>query len=113
MTALRKIAGQTGAALAARSDRSHQYGFAYCIARDARSKLFNHSDRFVSNDKPRFDWILTAHDVQVGAADRGQRDSNERLAHAGMRFLDFFYLKLVYTSKDVRPHSGHFVVSVP
>ena len=45
--------------------------------------------------------ILAAHDVQVGAADRRQRDANDRLADSRMWPFNFLDANVVYAVETV------------
>src|SRR6187431_1433119 len=85
VTTLGGRARQTGTALPTRGDGTDDDALALFIADHAGSYFLHHADRLVSHDQPAFYWILTAQDMHVGAADGGQRHSDQRLAHARLR----------------------------
>ena len=80
VAALGEVPGEAGAALAARRDRADQHPVADLVAGDARAQLVDHADRLVADDQAGPHRVLAAEDVQVGAADRRQRDADHRLA---------------------------------
>ncbi len=56
---------------------------------EPRAELFDNADRFMAKNQTRFDRILTAHDVHIGAADGRRRHANHGFAR-------------------LRPRLGHF-----
>ena len=87
--ALRLGVGLAEEAGAARRDRADQHPVADLVARDGVAELVDDADRLVADDPPRLDRVLLAPDVDVGAADRRQRDLDDRVvgAAAGHRML--------------------------
>jgi N-acyl-D-aspartate/D-glutamate deacylase len=80
LPALRKLAGQTRAALAARRDRAHQHAITDVVTDYARTEFINHSHGLVTDDEAALDRILAAENVQIGSADRRQHNANYRFA---------------------------------
>ena len=90
VAALRPLRGQTSAALAAGRDRADQNAIADFVSGQSFAQFFDHADRFVSDHQSRFHRVFAAQNVQVGPADGGERDANDRFANAGMRSRHFF-----------------------
>ena len=82
VTALGRLADEAGVALAARRDRADEDAVADLVADDAGTELVDDADRLVADDEPGLDRVLALQDVDVGAADRRQRDADDRLARA-------------------------------
>jgi hypothetical protein len=104
VAALRQKPGQAGVALPARRDRPDQDAVADGIADNAGANFLDHPDRLVADDAAGSDRILAAHDMQVGAADRRQCNSNDRVTRAGARPLDLFDSESVLGAKYVGLH---------
>ena len=82
--ALRVCAVQAVEALAARGDGADDDALADLVdSLEAGAELLDDADGLVSEDEAGLDRILAADDVDVGAANRGQRDPDDRLAGPG------------------------------
>jgi hypothetical protein len=93
--------------LAARRDCPDQHAVAHGVARDARAELFDDADRLVADHQSRADGVLAAQDVEVGSADRGQRDANDRVADARPRAFHLLHTEIVRAVKHGRAHRRH------
>src|SRR5262249_18364156 len=49
------------------------------------AERFDDADRLVAQDQPGLHRVLATHDVHIGAADRGCRDSDDSLSRSGHR----------------------------
>ena len=70
----------------------------------AGAELLDHADRLVTDDEPFLDRILALQDVDVGSADRRQRDLDERLPDARNRARNLAQLDLSLPLKHGRSH---------
>ena len=109
VAALRQVAGQAGAALAARRDCADQHAVADLIAGDTEAEFFDDADRLVADDQAGAHGILAAHDVQVSAADGRQGDADHGFADARARLFNFFDAKVIHAMKHVRSHLVHMI----
>jgi len=98
------VAGHTRATLPARRDRADEHAIADVETGDALAKLFDYADRFVPDGETGLNRILASDDVQIGSANRGQRDANNCLARASARFVDLLNRNFVLTSEYVCFH---------
>ena len=60
----------------------------------------------MADDEARPYRIFAADDVDIGAANGGESDANNRFTRAGLRNGDFFESNFVYAAKDERFHDG-------
>src|ERR1043165_7166470 len=104
VTALRVVPGETRMTLAAGRDGADQDAIADLVAGHAGAELRDDAARLVSEDEPRFDRILTADDVQVGAADRRGGDLDQRFAGAGTRARNFLDADVADAMKNGSAH---------
>ncbi len=104
MAALAEVAGQAGAALAARRDCADEHTLADLVAGDAGAELVDDADRLVADDQSRSDRVLALEDVDVGAADRRRGDADDGLAGAGMWLGDGLDTDVARTVEDGRAH---------
>ena len=58
----------------------------------------------MTEDQTGFDRVLAADDVEVGPADRRQRDADDGLARAGVGPLDLFDAERVHAAENARSH---------
>jgi hypothetical protein len=79
------MARQTAVALAARRDRTDEHSIPNRVTRDSCTQLFDDTDGLVPDDASDLDWILAADDVEVGAADRGECDPDDRFTGSRAR----------------------------
>src|SRR5438046_2402435 len=89
MSTLRLMARETRQALATRRDGADQNPIADLISTDPRAELVDDADCFVSDDESRANWILSLDDVEIGSADGGHRNFDDRLADSRMGARDF------------------------
>jgi hypothetical protein len=106
VTTLRTLAGQTRAALAARRDRAHEHAITEIVTGYSRTELVNHSYGLVTDDEAALDRILAAENVQIGSADRRQRDPNYRFADPCMWTFNFLNANVVHAMKNSGSHRG-------
>jgi hypothetical protein len=104
VAALREFAGEAGVALTARGDGADDDAIADRVAGHADSQLFDDADWLVADDQARLDRILAAGDVQVGAADRGHRHTDDGLARSGVRPRHFLDADVVDAMKNGGAH---------
>jgi hypothetical protein len=90
--------------LAAGRDGADQDAIADLVAGHAGAELRDDADRLVSDDEPRFDRILTADDVQVGAADRRRGDLDQRFAGTGAGSRNFLDADVADAMKNGSAH---------
>ena len=112
VAALRAVAREARPALAARRDGSDDDAVARREPDDARAEGLDPPDRLVTDDEPGPDRVLALEDVHVGAADRRQRDADERLARSGLGTRDLAQLDLALLDEHCRSHRGHDVSPV-
>src|SRR5438105_5945110 len=62
----------------------------------------------MADDESGPDRVLAAHNVQVCAADRRERDADDGFARARARALDLLHAGCVLPVKNIRPHLRHF-----
>ena len=91
-------------------DGAHQHALADVVSGHAGADLVDHTDRLVPDRQSGPDRILSADDVDVGAANRRQADSYHSLAGAGLRDRLLLQPEPAWASKDVglheSPHEG-------
>jgi hypothetical protein len=58
----------------------------------------------MTDHETRRNRIFTSHDVQIGSANRGERDAYNCFAHSGSGFVYLFNSDLVLTEKNVGFH---------
>jgi hypothetical protein len=104
VAALRVLAAQAGAALAARSNRADQHAITDRVAGDAGAELADHPHRLVSDDQAAAHRVLAAQDVQIGAADGRQGDSYDRLTRTGGGPWNLLDTDVVDAVEDVGLH---------
>src|SRR4051812_36737927 len=63
--------------------------------------------RLMTDNQTGANWILTAHDVQVGPANGRQRHTDDGLSYSGARFLYLFNSDFIFAVKDCCPHCFH------
>src|SRR5690606_24138677 len=102
--ALRLLSAQAQLALPARRDRADQNALTHMIALNAGTEFMDYSDRLVTDRQSRRHRVLAAHDVQVGAANRGQCHAYDRLPRSRLRVRLFFESKLARRAEDIRLH---------
>ena len=78
-------AAQAGLAVPARRDRTGDDPLALAVALHGRAELLDHADRLVADGQPSGHRILALEDVDVGAADRGGGDADERIERTDIR----------------------------
>ena len=83
VAALGQVAGEAGVALAARGDGPDQHPLAGLVPGHAGAELLDDAHRLMAEDQARADRVLALDDVDVGPADRRQRDPDQRLARTG------------------------------
>src|SRR6185437_16910944 len=88
VAALGLVPAEAGQALAARRNRADKDAVADLVPGDARAQLFDDADRLMADDQPGPNRVFAPDDVQVGAADRRERDADHRLPRPGVRPLD-------------------------
>jgi hypothetical protein len=64
----------------------------------------------VTDDEAAFDRILSAHDVQVGAADGRQRDANDSFADSHPWTFDFLDANVVDAVENSGAHLCHLMI---
>ncbi len=90
-TVLRAESAKTGVAPAARSNCSGNDALSLGVSDYRRPELLDHSDWLVADRETLRDRILTLHDVDVGAADRGRGDAHEGIERTDIR--DFLFIE--------------------
>ena len=80
VTALRPLSGQTGPALSAGCDRADQDAVADLVSGHTFPQFFDHADRFVSDHESGLYRIFAPQNVQVGPANGGECNPNDRFA---------------------------------
>jgi len=96
--------------LSTRCNRPQQHALSHGIAGYAGSKFIDYPDRFMPDNEPGFDRILSLQDVDVGAADRGQGypDNCFPVARPGARHV--FYFNVVRSVKNQGFHDSGFKI---
>ena len=107
VAALRVLAREAGAALPAGRDGPDQHAVADVVAGDARAEFLDDAHRFMADDEPRLHRILAAHDMEIGAADRGGSDAQDRLAGTRGGLGHGIDADVIHAVKDVGEHGGH------
>src|SRR5262249_35078052 len=79
VAALRRLARETSAALAARGDGSDNHAIALCVSGHAETDRRDDADRFVPDGESFPHRIFALQDVNIRPADRGDARSDERL----------------------------------
>src|ERR671921_590026 len=82
---LRMAAAQASLAVPARRDRARDDLLPLAVAPHSRAKLFDDADWLVADGQPAGYGILALEDVDVGAADRGGGDADERIERPDVR----------------------------
>src|SRR6266481_5481589 len=93
-------------ALAARRNGSHQHAIANLVSAHPHAQLVDDSHGLVADDQPRLHRVFPFEDVKVRAADRCQRDANDRFTRSGLGNWYLFNPDLVWAMKNERPHLG-------
>ena len=104
VSALGEVTGQAGVALAARGDGSDEDALTDLVAGHTGAQLLDDADGLVAERQAWADRVLALDDVDVGPADRRERDPDEGLARTGPRSLDLLDVELLGRVKDVGPH---------
>src|SRR5687767_4362213 len=106
--ALRVRAVQAVEALATGCDRADDDALSDPVMRvETLAQLLNRADGFVAEHEPGFYGIFAAHNVHVGAANRGGGDLDDRLARPRHRLCHLFYTDLPLAAKLHGPHRRH------
>ena len=70
---------QRGAGGAGWRDRAGDNPLAFGKALDRRAEPFDNADRFVPDRQAAFHWIFALEDMDIGAANRGGRNPDQRV----------------------------------
>ena len=96
------MAREAGPALTARRDRADEHAIADRIPDDARPDLLDHTDGLVTHDQAGPHGILAAKDVEIGTADRRERDANHGFPDTGPRPRHLLDAEVTHTTEDGR-----------
>ena len=80
MSALRPLCREAGPALSAGRDRADEHAIADLVAGHTFTQFLDHADRLVSDHESRLYRIFAAQNMEVGPANRRERDANDRFA---------------------------------
>ena len=111
-TALRGMVVQTGIALSARGDRADDDALADTVAGHAHAEFLDDADGFMTDDETGFDGIFPFQDMDIGTADGGRRDSDQRLAGADFGNGFFIQNDLAGFDEYCRFHGTHRLISI-
>src|ERR1700736_1735476 len=98
------MAAQTIGALTAGRDGTNQHTITNTIAGQALAEFVNHTDRFVADHKPRADFVFTLQDMDISAANRRERNTDDRFTNAGSGNRYGFDGDLIRPVKNQGPH---------
>ncbi len=107
MAALRVLSRKAGATLSAGRDGADQHAIADRVSGHPGAELRHDADRLVADHQAGPYGVLAAEDVQVGAADRRQGHSDDRLADAGAWALDLVDADVVHAMEYRCSHRAH------
>jgi hypothetical protein len=95
--------------VSAGGDRAGDDALAFLVALHLRAQLLDDPHRLVTDDQSLADGILAAKDVNIGAADRGRRDAQQRIQGSDVGHRSRFQDDASRFGKDGRHHPGHDV----
>ena len=106
--ALRIRTVEARVALPARRDGADDHALAdVVLGLETLAEGVNHPDGLVAEHQSRLHGVFTAHDIDVGAADRRHRDLDHRLPGAGHRLGPLFNRQPIRAAKHHRLHDIH------
>jgi hypothetical protein len=90
--------------LPARRDRTRHNAVADLVTSDPFPQFLDDADRFVPDHQASLHRIFATQNVEIGAADRRERNADDRFTHARARSWNFFHADLVRPVKNIGPH---------
>jgi hypothetical protein len=111
MSALRQMARQARVALPAGGDGADQHAIADGVARQPQTELLDDADGLVSDDQARPHRVFAPENVEIRAADRGERDPDHRFTGDRPRTIDLLEPDVPDAAEDRGSHLGHATVS--